>query len=458
MGDHLGLVDPTAFTGERIALDFYRTDIKNVFRILKEVSGLNFAIDADVEGEVTLTIDKPVPWDQVLHLILKMNQLGSVRTGDIVRISKLATLEAESRAARERIEAEARKEEARRTAQLAQEQARKAAQPQRLEYIPINYASCTEVAEHLESFEEEQRQAAPDGSGTVLVMVKRFPNLRCDVRTNTVLIIATEENIRDARAIVEQLDKPTAQVMIEARIVEASSTFQRDIGIDWGGSSGVQPGDARAGRGPQRGYDSLGGTYGYNWAVNYGIEDAANILGFNFRRLAGLTPFTLDATLAALESRGSAKIVSAPKILTLDNKQALIKQGIEYPIKVQDEAGNTTIEYHDVDLLLEVTPHVTADRRISMKIKTTKNDIGERIEGEASFNTKEVQTELLLDDGDTVVIGGIIKTTRRDQVEGVPWLNRIPVLGWLFKSDQTIDNREELLVFITPRIVDLTER
>ncbi|MDI6795569.1 MAG: type IV pilus secretin PilQ [Desulfatibacillaceae bacterium] len=458
MGDHLGLAEPTVFTGERIALDFYRTDIKNVFRILKEVSGLNFAIDADVEGEVTLTIDKPVPWDQVLHLILKMNQLGSVRTGDIVRISKLATLEAESKAARERIEAESRKEEAQRAAKLAQEQARKASQPQRLEYIPINYANCTEVAEHLESFEDEQRQPAPDGAGTVLVQVRRFPNLRCDVRTNTVLIIATEENIREARAIVEQLDRPTPQVMIEARIVEASSTFQRDIGIDWGGSSGIQPGDARAGRGPQRGYDSLGGTYGYNWAVNYGIDDTANILGFNFRRLAGLTPFTLDATLAALESRGSAKIVSAPKILTLDNKQAIIKQGIEYPIIVLDESGNPTTEYHDVDLLLEVTPHVTADRRISMKIKTTKNDIGERIEGEISFSTKEVQTELLLDDGDTVVIGGIIKTTRRDQVEGVPWLNRIPVLGWLFKSDSVVDNREELLVFITPRIVDLAER
>ncbi|MEW5735466.1 MAG: type IV pilus secretin PilQ [Thermodesulfobacteriota bacterium] len=456
MGTEAAGFEPTKFTGEKIALDFYKTDIKNVFRILKEVSGLNFAIDADVAGEVTLALDKPVPWDQVLYLVLKMNNLGAVRMGDIVRIAPLSKLDEEKKLATDRIDAEAKKRAAEENKRLVEELATKAKEPTRLEYIPINYAKCAELAAHLDSIMEEAQSISADQGQITTTQAKRFANIRCDERTNTILIIDTDKDIEDARKMIVKLDKPTPQVLIEARIVEATTSFSRDIGINWSGSGGFWPGDASYGTGPQRGYDALGGTYGYNWAINFPNVPTTNTIGFNFARVMG-SPLVIDASLAALESRGSAKIVSAPKVLTLDNKKALIKQGIQYPIRKLDDAGNTTIEYHDVDLLLEVTPHITSDRRVSLTIKATKNDLGEVYAGEQSFTTKEAETELLLNDGNTVVIGGVIKTTKRDTVQGLPWLSRIPVLGWLFKSDSSVDNREELLVFITPRIMDLEE-
>lgn len=447
---------PMKFTGERIALDFFKTDIKNVFRILKEVSGLNFAIDRDVEGEVTLSLDKPVPWDQVLFLILQMNNLEAVRVGDIIRIAPRATLDETRKAELEKVEAETKKKQMEQAASVVSEFHKKSQAPERLTYIPINYAKCKEVTEHLQSIMEDKPVLSNDGMRVETTQVKRFTNVRCDERTNMILIRDSDDDIAAAQDMVSNLDKPTPQVMIEARIVEATTTFSREIGVGWDGDAGIQPGDAKAGVGPQRGYDTLGGTYGYNWAVNYPLTSTLyGAAGINFTRLMGLSQLTLNATLSAQESRGNVRIVSSPKVLTLDNKKATIKQGLEYPIAKLDDSGNTTIEYHPVDLLLEVQPHVTADRRITLSIHTTKNDLGEIYAGEQSFNTKEASTELLLNDGDTVVIGGIIKTDRRDAMTGVPWFNKIPVVGWLFKSDRDTEDREELLIFITPRIVDV---
>ncbi|MBI5843574.1 MAG: type IV pilus secretin PilQ [Deltaproteobacteria bacterium] len=447
---------PMHFKGERIALDFFKTDIKNVFRILKEVSGLNFAIDRDVEGEVTLSLDKPVPWDQVLFLILQMNNLEAVKVGDIIRIAPRATLDEARKAELEKVEAETKKKQMEQASAVVSEFHKKSQAPERLTYIPINYAKCKEVTEHLQSIMEDKPILSQDGMRVETTQVKRFTNVRCDERTNTILIRDSDDDITAAQDMVSNLDKPTPQVMIEARIVEATTTFSREIGVGWDGEAGVQPGDAKAGVGPQRGYDTLGGTYGYNWAVNYPLTSALyGTAGINFTRLMGLSQLTLNATLSAQESRGNVRIVSSPKVLTLDNKKATIKQGLEYPIAKLDDSGNTTIEYHPVDLLLEVTPHVTADRRITLSIHTTKNDLGEVYAGEQSFNTKEATTDLLLNDGDTVVIGGVIKTDRRESMTGVPWFNKLPVVGWLFKTDNDTENREELLIFITPRIVDV---
>lgn len=434
------------YTGEKIALDFYKTDIKNVFRILKEVSGINFAIDRDVEGEVTLTLEKPVPWDQVLHLVLKMNQLGMTRMNDIIRIAPQSVLDEEAAAVQARVDAEKDKIQSEADAALARKEAEDAAravEPLVTEFISVNYATASDMKSHLEDIKTEER-------GKVNV----------DERTNTIIMTDTKDKLERARKIVQRLDRVTAQVQIEARVVEAQTSFSRNIGIGWGMDSGIQPGDSRSGIGPQRGYDVLGGTYGYNFAVNYPVAmptTGANAFTFNFARILGLTPLTLNATLNALESQGELRIVSSPKVRTLDNKKATIKQGLDYPIRTFDGDGNTTIEYKKVDLLLEVTPHVTQDRRIAMKIMTTKNDIGAEISGERSFNTKETETELLVNDGETVVIGGIIKTTVRDVNTGWPGLTRVPVLGWLFKDNEKVNDREELLIFITPTIVELEE-
>ncbi|MDP3283635.1 MAG: type IV pilus secretin PilQ, partial [Desulfobacterales bacterium] len=430
------------FTGEKIALDFFDTDIKNVFRILREVSGKNFAIDKNVTGKVTLSLEKPVPWDQVLDLVLKMNQLGMIYEGDIIRIAPIEAIKKEEELRQARIAAD----------QKSKEQ-QKALEELVVAYIPINYSNAkSEILPHLEKIKTKDRG-----------------NISVDDRTNLIIITDVADVIRQAKEIVKKLDKVTPQVIIEARIVEASTNFSRDIGVSWGSGIGVQPTSLISGTyGTVTGIDdqvgtsassntSLGGTYGVNTAINFPSSSNAASIGFNFVRLAG-TPLLLNAKLQAMEAQGEGKIVSAPKIVTLDNKEATIKQGLRYPYNKLDTSGNTTTVFEDVDLELKVKPHVTPDDRISMVIKIKKRDLGNIISGQQSFTTKEAETELLINDGETVVIGGIIKTTKSSGGSGVPGLSMIPILGWLFKTDKDTDNKEELLIFITPKIVMLEQR
>lgn len=434
------------YTGEKIALDFYETDIKNVFRILREISGRNFAVDKDVTGKVTLTLAEPVPWDQVLDLVLKMNQLGKSSEGNIIRIATRKTMEEEDKLREEK-----------RTAELTLREQKKQLEPLLTEYIPVNYSKAqTEIAPHIEKLLTKDR-------GSVSV----------DARTNMIIMTDTAEKIRQGKDLIRKLDRVTPQVIIEARIVEASQAFSRVLGTQWEMAIGLQdpgnmvsdvPADVgefimdRVGVGPQRGYNELGGTYGFNTAMNFPAAVGENYgsFGFSFTRVAG-TPLLLNAKLQAMESQGEGKIISAPKIVTLDNKKAVIRQGLSYPYQTVED-GEVSLQFKDVDLLLEVTPHVTPDNRIAMTINITKNDLGAVISGEQSFTTKEAQTELLVNDGDTVVIGGIIKTTERQSIAGIPGLSRIPILGWFFKKEDKTHDKEELLIFITPRIVQLEQR
>lgn len=437
------------FHGEKIALDFYETDIKNVFRILKEISAKNFAVDQDVTGKVTISLEKPVPWDQVLDLILKMNRLGMIMEGDIIRIASLETLRAEEEQRRAQFEA----------VQKAKQQ-QKALEPLITEYISINYSNAkNDILPHLENIRTKER-----GS------------LSADERTNVVIFTDTAAKIEKALAIVKQLDKVTPQVIIEARIVEASTSFSRELGTKWGIGVGTQPSSVLPSSigswvtsGDLAVASSLDGavgggstgsssTYGFNMGMNFPVQ-ATNkgTIGINFANIGG-SPLLLNMTLAAMESEGKGKIISAPKIVTLDNKEATIEQGLQYPINRLDDSGNTVTEFKDINLVLKVTPHVTPDNRISMSIIIEKTDIGPVISGNQSFTSKKAQTQLLVSDGDTVVIGGILKTTQNDSETGIPLLSKIPILGWLFKTADKVDNKEELLIFITPRIVQLEQR
>jgi len=191
--------------------------------------------------------------------------------------------------------------------------------------------------------------------------------------------------------------------------------------------------------------------------MNFPAAGASSSIGFNFSRLTGV-PFVLNAKLNALETTGDGKILSAPKIVTLDNKKAKIKQGLEWAYLERDDAGGSSVKFKNIDLLLEVTPHVTPDNRISLSIYITKNDIASVTDGVPSLSTNEAETELLVNDGDTLVIGGIIKSTRTSGESAFPVLSKIPILGWLFKSQSKSDQSNELLIFITPRIVQLEQR
>jgi type IV pilus assembly protein PilQ len=403
------------FTGEKISLNFFETDIKNVFRILMDVSGKNFAIDKDVSGKVTLSFDKPVPWDQVLDLVLKMNRLGMVYEGDIVRIATLKSLKAEEEERQAMLAAE----------QKAKQQ-KKSLSPLVTAYIPINYANAaSDVLPHI---------VPTKGRGKITV----------DKRNNQIIITDIADKVKQAKEIVKKIDKVTPQVMIEARIVEATDTFSREIGTSWAISGTRTDGN-------------LGGTLGFDMDATNPPTSSLGSIGIQFTRLVGNTFQVVDARLAASESEGNVKIISAPKILTLDNKAAKIKQGLAYPYNKLDADGNTTTEFKDIALELEVTPHITPDERVTMKIVIKNNEIGAVINNQVSFTTKEAYTELLVDDGDTIVIGGIRKTRTDIGESGLPYLRKIPVLGWLFKTESNEDTLEELLIFITPRVVQLAQ-
>ncbi len=410
------------YTGEKIALDFYDTDIKNVFRILREISGKNFAIDKNVTGKVTLTLEKPVPWDQVLDLVLKMNGLGVTMEGDIVRIATLTTLTQEEKLKQAKFKAEQQA--------IAQQ---KALEPLMTAYIPVNYSNAqSEVLPHVNQILTPSR-----GKASV------------DTRNNQLIVTDTAEKIKQIKEVVFEIDKVTPQVIIEARIVEANASFTRDLGFDWGTIT-IGPINNVFGDGTDLTFDLL--------ASNLPAADPSAVAGFTFQKLAG-TPFSIvDAKLEASESEGKTNIISSPKVVTLDNKKARIKQGLEVPYLERDSSGNATTSFKNVDLLLEVTPNVTPDHRISLKIFITKNDIAQMTAAGPALTTNEAETELLVDDGDTIVIGGIVKSTISKDEKGIPGLRRVGVMGWLFKSNSDTDTKNELLIFITPRIVTLEQR
>jgi type IV pilus assembly protein PilQ len=416
------LAGDKTFTGEKIALDFYDTDIKNVFRILQEISGKNFAIDKNVSGKVTLALQRPVPWDQVLDLVLKMNQLGMVREGDIIRIASLATLQQEEKMRQAQLKAEqdAKKQE-------------EEGEPLVTEYIPVNYSNAkSDVLPHLTNILTPNR-----GKATV------------DERNNQVIFTDIAEKVKQAKAIVGRIDRVTSQVIIEARVVEANSSFNREIGFDWGtitieafkigGALKVGPTALTANNIPQ----------------SFRTD---NTVGFNFSTLFGTNISIVDAKLTASELEGKATIISAPKIITLNSKKATIKQGLEVPYLERDSSGNATVRFKDVDLLLEVTPSISQDRRIVMNIFITKNDVVDPTAPEPALSTNEAKTEILVEDGDTIVIGGILKDTRKLTDQGIPGLRKLPAFGWLFRSERVETSKNELLIFITPRIIQLEQR
>ena len=428
------LLGQKTYVGEKIALDFYETDIKNVFRILGEVSGKNFAIDSDVRGTVTMSLDKPVPWDQVLDLVLKMNQLGQTTEGNVIRVATLETLKREEEALQAAI-----------TARSNTLKSQEALEPLFTEIVDINYSKASVILPHIEDMMKEY-------GGDIDPVTGEKKSYRGFVRaydaTNQLVIRSTRSMLDKALDLIQRLDNPTPQVLIEARIVEATKRFSRDIGSEFG----IGPGT-----GNKFSSSTLGGNWDLSLGSNFPAGTTTSGVSFDFSRLVG-SPLAINAAIDASETEGETKTISAPKILTLDNKAATIKQGVSYPIIVLDEAGNTTTEFKDIVLELEVTPHVTKDDRVSMEIMITKNDLGERIGTDYSFTINEATTELLVNDGETVVIGGISKTTDANSETGLPGLRKVPILGWLFGMSSKSNNKSELMIFITPRIVQLEQR
>ncbi len=414
------------YTGRKLSLEFRDGDIHDVLRIIAEVSNKNIIAGDDVKGKVTLRMIN-VPWDQALDIILQANALGKVTVGNVVRIAPAEKL---------------RKEEEERLAAL---RAKEKLEDLVIKIVPVNYAKAKELETQIKPLLTER--------GSVLV----------DARTNSLIIKDVIKNVRDAMELVKSLDLVTPQVLIEARIVEATSDFIRELGVQWGGRFAA---DAAHGN-PTGIYfpNTIGVTGGNtgpagepttpNFAVNLPATEAASAGGavsFLFGSIGDTA--LLDLRLSAMERKGEGKIISSPRVATIDNREATIKQGMSVPYATVSQAG-TQVAWVDATLSLVVTPHITADRRVIMKIKAEKNapDFTRISAGMPSISKKEAMTEVLVMDGETTVIGGIFTIDKTEARAGVPFFSRIPLIGWLFRYKRNVDTRTELVVFITPRVI-----
>ena len=418
------------FTGRRISLEFKDIDIQNLLRLFAEISHRNLVVADDVKGRVTISL-RNVPWDQAFDLILRTHGLGKEEVGNIIRVAPQAELDKERKEALDALHAEQQLE------------------PLKVRLIPVNYALAGDVADKIKDVLSDR--------GVVTV----------DQRTNVLIVKDVVENLAKAEGMVRNLDTQTPEVLIESRIVEAATTFARQLGIQWGGNGGFAPiyGNTTglvfpslatvagaAGDAPNLG---TGGTP--NFAVNLPAaigQGQGGGLGFIFGSAGGA--INLNLRISALENNGLVKTVSAPKVATLDNNEADISQGLSIPFSQVSAAGVQTT-FIEARLELKVTPHVTADGSILMKINATNNQPNAGItgaNGQPSISRKEAKTQMLVKDGDTTVIGGIYTRQTGVQINEVPFFGRIPVLGWLFKSRSDSDARTELLIFITPRILN----
>ncbi|MFQ5988320.1 MAG: type IV pilus secretin PilQ [Candidatus Methylomirabilales bacterium] len=431
----------------RLSMDFKDADVNNLLRIIAEVSGQNIVAGEDVKGKVTVRL-VDVPWDRALDNILRINGLGFVREDNIIRVAKLDAIRKERDARRKELLEEIKLEE------------EAAIQPLTTEILRVSYADAKKVVENLNKIKSKR--------GSISV----------DDRTASLLVQDTETNIEKMRVVLRELDQPTPQVMIEARIVTVDSDHTRSLGIEWGfqnihndvnktsnafvlsevfgntGSTIAAPA-AVAGTSPAV-------TAGLPAAVNTPIAGPAGAIGFVLGKVNDT--FRLQARLTALEQENITRTLSTPRIVALDNEEAIIKQGEEIPFTTVDSSGRTTVTFKEAVLSLTVTPHVTADRRISLKVKATDDSKGDEITfagGFAfAFNRNEATSSLLVDNGTTVVIGGVRSRTENVNEKRVPFLGTIPVLGWLFKSrtENLKPSTTELLIFITPTILEPSMR
>ena len=394
------------YKGRRVTLEFSDADIRRIFQLIAEVSNLNFLIGDDVTGTISIKLVN-VPWDQALDVILDAKGLAMVREGNIVQIKPRAKMQNQA------------------DEELAAKKAAERLMDLRTAIFEVNYASVDEVANQFNMQKSERG-----------VITK-------DARTSRVIVKDIQPALDDMRTLLKNLDLPEKQVMIEARIVEATSTFTRDLGVQWGLNY-------RDGSASVAGINSVDTTFGgVVSTAGPGATGAGGLgLGMSFGKLT--SNIQLDMRLAAAATIGQVKIISTPKVVTLNNKAAKISQGQSIPYQTTSAEGTKT-EFVEAALTLEVTPHITSDGSVSMKIKASNNSPGTG--SPPPINKKEATTELVVSNGDTTVIGGIYVDSDTESDTGVPFLSDIPLLGWLFKTNSKQKTKTELLIFITPKIV-----
>jgi type IV pilus assembly protein PilQ len=419
------------FTGERLSLNFQDIEVRSVLQLLADFTGLNLVVSDSVEGNLTLRL-KNVPWDQAMDIILKTKGLDQRKAGNVILIAPTDEI-----AAREKLELESRKQ--------VEELERL-----RTEFIKVNYAKAGDLADLLKL--KDNAILSPRGSVSV------------DERTNTLLVKDTNSSLSNVRILLTELDIPVRQVLIESRVVIANDDFSKELGVRFGISNDSQgdfqsPGETSVASGTLAGVNSLVNDNTFNafdgLAVNLPVQNPAGSFALALAKLPLGTLLSMELSAAQIEGRG--EVVSSPRVITADSHTARIEQGVEIPYLELDD-GDATLKFRKAVLSLEVTPQITPDDRVIMDLDVHKDNVGETVSFGAglsapSIDTREVQSQLLVDNGQTVVLGGIYETEKANQVTRVPFFSDLPVVGNLFKSTVEIDDRTELLIFVTPKIL-----
>jgi type IV pilus assembly protein PilQ len=447
--DQNKLSQGTGFTGEKLSLNFQNIEVRALLQVIADFTNFNVVTSDSVTGSLTLRL-KDVPWDQALDIVLQAKGLGMRKTGNVLWIAPKDEI-----AAKEKLDLESRN-------------AIQVLEPLRTQSFQLNYARAQDIAQQL--------TGAGGGGGATGGASARILSTRGSViaepRTNQLFVTDIPSRLEQVQQLIAKLDIPVRQVLIEARIVEASDTFGRSLGVRLGGS------DLRGIRGGDPGYQvsgnnrvAIGGSYDAVSGTTGESSTALNTLNTSFVNLpavgvGGFNPASiaislfssaanrfLNLELSALEADGKGKLISSPRIITSDNNKALIEQGTEFPYQQATSSGATSVAFRKAALKLEVTPKITPEGNVILTLDITKDSRGETTAAGVAIDTKHIQTQVLVENGGTVVIGGIFELTETQSVSKVPLLGDIPVMGNLFKNTQRTSNKQEMLVFITPKMV-----
>lgn len=437
------LQDKKEYTGERLTLNFQDIETRAVLQLLADTSGQNMVISDSVGGNVTLRLQN-VPWDQALDIVMRTKGLDMRQDGNVMFIAPAAEI-----AAREREILSARKE--------VQELS-----PLRTEYLQVNYAKASDLAALIKS-------------GTNSSLLSERGSVAVDERTNTLLLQDTSERLADIRRLVSTLDIPVRQVMIEARIVIVNDDYSRELGVRFGTTAAFDHGgNDGAGVIGNQNYVREDDEFvisrtpdGQNTGTGFELPDAVDryMVNLPVANPAGRLALTLldsdylvDLELSAAQAEGRGEIISSPRLITANQSEATIEQGVEIPYQESSSSGATTTSFKKAVLSLKVTPQITPDNRVILNLTVSKDSVGQLVASATggfvpSIDTREIVTTTIVNDGQTVVLGGILETERREGEQKVPLLGDVPVLGRLFKSNTKTDNKDELLIFVTPRIL-----
>ena len=440
------LFDPDReYTGERLTLSFQDIETRAVLQLLADVSGRNIIVSDSVAGNVTLRLQN-VPWDQALDIVLATKGLDMRENGGVIIVAP-----ADEIASREKADLEARKDI-------------RELEPLLSEFLQVNYAKASDLAELMKG-----KGGASKGNS----MLSERGSVAIDERTNTLLVQDVSENLAQIRRLVSTLDIPVRQVLIESRIVIVNDDFSRELGIRWGVTavndtsdgliavSGSNSGTNTIVNSALNNLQSTGSPYpvqlpaqGDRYNVNLLVANPAGRLGL---ALLG-EDYLVDLELSAAQAEGRGEVISSPRVITANQKEASIRQGVEIPYQESSSSGATTTQFKEAVLSLTVTPQITPDDRIILDLKVTKDSVGAVISNERggsvpSIDTRAVDTQVLVNSGQTVVLGGVYETEEGEQVSKVPFLGDIPGVGVLFRSTRKVSNKSELLIFVTPKIL-----